>query len=189
MAIFTALFDANVLYSIGITDIAIRLARRDVFRLRWSDEIHHEWMRTLAEQRPDLGQAAIERRRQRMDHAVPQARVTGYESLVEGLRLPDAEDRHVLAAAINGRADVIVSFNTQDLPADALKPHGIECQHPDEFLNFQMSLNEATFIEVVREARGDLTSPAIPSDNYIEMIDKRGLPVLASNLRKVRKLL
>jgi hypothetical protein len=42
------------------------------------------------------------------------------------LTLPDADDRHVLAAAIRAEADVIVTFNLGDFPAETLKRYGIE---------------------------------------------------------------
>ncbi|MEI8311161.1 MAG: PIN domain-containing protein [Verrucomicrobiota bacterium] len=54
--------------------------------------------------------------------------------LIPGLALPDPEDRHVLAAAIHGRADVIVTFNLKDFPSARLKPHGIRALHPDKFV-------------------------------------------------------
>jgi len=69
-----------------------------------------------------------------MDQHATDALVTGYEELIDGLHLPDPDDRHVLAAAIRGRADVIVTCNLKDFPAGALKSYGIEAQHPDEFL-------------------------------------------------------
>ena len=58
----------------------------------------------------------------------------GYEDLIEGLHLPDPDDRHVLAAAIRGRTDVIVTANVRDFPPEILTPFEIEAQHPDEFV-------------------------------------------------------
>jgi hypothetical protein len=59
--------------------------------------------------------------------------VEQFEPLIAGLDLPDPGDRHVLAAAIRGRADVIVTRNLRDFPPDRLAPYGIEAQHPDTF--------------------------------------------------------
>jgi len=66
-----------------------------------------------------------------MDAHVMDSLVTGYERLIETLDLPDPDDRHVLAAAIAGGADVLVTKNLKDFPADRLAPFGIEAQHPD----------------------------------------------------------
>lgn len=66
-------------------------------------------------------------------HAVD-AEVTGYEDLIPGLQLPDPNYRHELAAAIRGEADVIVTMNPRDFPANAVGAFGIDAQHPDEFV-------------------------------------------------------
>jgi hypothetical protein len=69
-----------------------------------------------------------------MDQHAVDALVTGYEDLIPGLQLPDPDDRHVLAAAIRGHADVIVTINLRDFPSDSIGAFGIEAQHPDEFI-------------------------------------------------------
>lgn len=60
--------------------------------------------------------------------------VTGYEPLIEAITLPDPDDRHVLAAAVKAHAEVLVTFNGKDFPAEALAPWGVEAKHPDDFL-------------------------------------------------------
>lgn len=69
-----------------------------------------------------------------MDRAVPDALVSGYESLIEGLRLPNPDDRHVLAAAIKCNASVLVTFNLRDFPKDVLDIFDVEAMHPDDFI-------------------------------------------------------
>ena len=91
-----------------------------------------------------------------MNKAVPDALVTGYQETIPTLTLPDPTDRHVLAAAIVGRADVIVTSNLKDFPADVLQPYGIEAQHPDEFLMHQRDLNHDRFLECVKRIRARL---------------------------------
>ena len=61
--------------------------------------------------------------------------VTGYEALIESLSLPDPDDRHVLAAAIHSKAEIIVTFNLTDFPVSALASYGIEAEHPDVFIS------------------------------------------------------
>jgi predicted nucleic acid-binding protein len=130
MATLTALFDACVLYPAPLRDLLMRLATTELFRAQWSDAIHDEWIRSVLEQRPEL-RAQLARTRQLMDAHVMDSLVTGYERLIETLDLPDPDDRHVLAAAIAGGADVLVTKNLKDFPADRLAPFGIEAQHPD----------------------------------------------------------
>jgi predicted nucleic acid-binding protein len=105
-----------------------------LFQARWSRAVHEEWIRALLRKRPDLSREKLDRTRMLMDKHATDALVTGYEELIEGLNLPDPDDRHVLAAAIRGRANVIVTSNLKDFPEDALEPYGIEAQHPDEFV-------------------------------------------------------
>ena len=90
--------------------------------------------------RVDLTRAQIERTRRLVDRALPAARVTGYEHHVARLSLPDPDDRHVLAAAIEVGADVIITFNLDDFPQCALESYETDALHPDVFVR---SLYEA----------------------------------------------
>jgi hypothetical protein len=51
-----------------------------------------------------------------MDDINPKSLVSGYEARIPQLSLPDTDDRHVLAAAIEAGATVIVTFNLSDFP-------------------------------------------------------------------------
>lgn len=138
MATFTALYDACVLYPAPLRDLLMRLALTDLFRARWTDQIHDEWIRNLLANRADLTAEQLERTRTLMNSHVRDCLVTGYEPLIEGLALPDPDDRHVLGAAIRACASVIVTFNLKDFPANVLEPLGVERQHPDAFSGFYL---------------------------------------------------
>ena len=69
-----------------------------------------------------------------MDLHFPDALVVDFEPLIDGISLPDPGDRHVLAAAIKGQADVIVTQNLEDFPQEQLDLCQIEAQHADRFL-------------------------------------------------------
>ena len=69
-----------------------------------------------------------------MDLHASDALVSGFEPLIETLILPDPDDRHVLAAAIHGGAQVIVTQNLKDFPSSALSRFSLRAQHPDAFL-------------------------------------------------------
>lgn len=114
------------------------LAVTDLYRARWSSDIHAEWMRNVRRDYPDIAQAQAERIRDLMNANVRDCLITGYESLIPSLSLPDQSYRHVLASAIRSGADAIVTFNLKDFPADALQPFGIEAVHPDLFLTQQL---------------------------------------------------
>src|SRR6478736_2585668 len=123
---YTAVLDACVLYPAPLRDLLLSLTVEGLFRARWSEEIHEEWIRNLLKQRSDLTRDALERTKTFMNSSVPDCVVEGYEYLINSLKLPDADDRHVLAAAIVGHADAIVTFNLKDFPSDViLQTHGI----------------------------------------------------------------
>ena len=159
MATFAAVYDACVLYPAPLRDLLLRLALTDLFRARWTERIHDEWMRSLREQRPDIAAEQIERTRTLMDRTVPDCLVSGYEGLVAHLDLPDSNDRHVLAAAIRCQAGVIVTYNLKDFPRGALASYGIEAQHPDEFVCHLFDLAPAAVCAAVRDQRLALKNP------------------------------
>lgn len=189
MAVFTALLDANVIYSAPVLDIILEVSATGLFRTRWSEDIHEEWMRSLKENRPDISDEKIERRRRRMDEAFEQPLITGYEDQITSLNLPDEKDRHVLAAAIVGKADVIVSYNIKDFPDEELSKFGLEVQHPDEFLCYQYTLSETLFLSCVKEVRQRLKSPSYDPEGYIEKLRSCNLEVLSSKLENAAKLI
>src|SRR6478672_7144382 len=98
---FTALFDACVLYPFSLRDMLLSLAVTDLFRARWTTRIQDEWMRAVLRTRPGTSEALL-RAQKLMGAAVPDANVEDYEFMVPSLDLPDADDNHVLAAAIVG---------------------------------------------------------------------------------------
>lgn len=109
LTMLTALLDANVLYPAPLRDLLMHLAVARTYRLKWSALIHEEWISNLLRNRPDLTRATLESTRDTMNSAVPDALVGGFEALIPSLSLPDENDRHVLAAAITGGADAILT--------------------------------------------------------------------------------
>jgi predicted nucleic acid-binding protein len=179
---FVALYDACVLYPAPLRDLLIHLARTEVFRARWTDRIHDEWMRNVLKNRADLTALALRRTRALMDVAVPDCLVTGYEDIEDTLKLPDDDDRHVLAAAICGRADVIVTFNVRDFPADVLGPKGIEAQHPGDFIRHLIDLNAGAVVAAVRAQRAMLKKPPRTARELLDTFLQQQLPASVAAL-------
>lgn len=186
---FTVVFDACVLYPAPLRDFLMWLGMSGCFRARWSDQIHEEWKRNLLLNRPDLSAEQLERTSMMMDKAIPDSLVIGYESLIDGLTLPDADDRHVLAAAIRCQASVIVTFNQKDFPAVALAPFGVEAQHPDEFIENLFDLDQAAVVVAAQKQRANLLNPRMDVDRYLEMLLRQGLVQSVKLLTGYRALL
>jgi hypothetical protein len=124
-----ALLDANVLYP-AIYVICFCNLRWPIYSGKWTADIHHEWMGALLRNEPHRDRDVLERTRGLMDKATRDCLVSGYEGLTPSLRLPDPDDRHVLAAAIIGRCDVIVTQHLKHFPDSAPAPYQIDVQHP-----------------------------------------------------------
>jgi hypothetical protein len=189
MANFTALFDACVLYPAPLRDFLLNLSLTGLFRARWTDEIHEEWIRNLLANRPDLEPAKLQRTRELMDQAVPDCLVTGHMKLVDALSLPDPNDRHVLAAAICGRAEVIVTYNEKDFPVEILAEFGVETQHPDEFISHAISLDWSAVCRALKNQRAHLLNPPRTAEELLETLEQQGLPLSASQLRPLAELI
>lgn len=185
---YTAILDANVLYPQLIRDTLLSLAVERLYHARWSATIHEEWTRNLLKDKPELIHKlplVVER----MNASVPDCLVTNYEKLATNIELPDPDDRHVVAAAIVGHADAIVTFNTKDFPAAVLQPYGIEVQHPDEFLMNQLQLQEIPALRAIKKMRARWTNPARPAQDLITAFELRGLPLTADFLREAITLI
>jgi predicted nucleic acid-binding protein len=184
VAAFTALYDANVLYPAELRNLLMHLALIGLFRAKWSADIHQEWMSNLLKNRPDLTRAQLERTRMLMDKHAVDALVQDYADLIPGLQLPDPDDRHVLAAAIRGRADVIVTLNLRDFPADVIGPLGIEAQHPDEFILHLLDFAPGAVLAAAENHRQSLKNPAKTLDEYLKTLERQGLTQTVSVLRQ-----
>jgi hypothetical protein len=118
-----------------------------------------------------------------MNQTVMGAMVENFEDLIPALHLPDPDDRHVLAAAIHCRADAIVTFNLKDFPEAVAQRYDIEILHPDEFLYHQLSLDLAAVITAAQRCRSRLKNPPKAAEEYLNTLEKQGLPLLVSELR------
>lgn len=186
---FTVLIDANVFYGHRLRSLVLWLAQAGLFRARWSEDIHREWMGHLRANRPDLDPAAITKTRELMDKAVLDSLVTCYEGLIPSLTLPDEDDRHVLAAAIVARASTIVTFNASDFPPEVLHIHGIQAVHPDDFLLDQEALDASLFVAAVRKDFQHYVRPPLTLDEYIESLRRAAVPRTADRIGALRVLL
>jgi predicted nucleic acid-binding protein len=181
----TAIYDANVLYSAPLRDLLIRLAQAGLVRGRWTDAIHDEWMRNVLANRSELSAERLARTRSLMDQAVRDCLVTGYESRIASLTLPDPDDRHVLAAAIQAKARVILTFNLRDFPDAALSPHGVQAVHPDAFLCSLLDVAPAVVCGIIQRQRSALRHPPKSVADLLSLFEGLTLSASVVRLRKM----
>lgn len=124
-----------------------------------------------------------------MNDAVRDCLVTGHQQLIASLVLPDPDDRHVLAAAIRAEAEVIVTCNLKDFPAEILGQFEIEAVHPDEFL---LSLSEqapGVICAAVKRQREGLRNPPKTAEELLATLEGQGLTQSVARLRQFVDLL
>lgn len=167
----------------------MELAGSGIYRARWTDMIHDEWIRSLLETRPDLDPARLDRTRQLMNDSVLGCMIEGFEDLIPALHLPDPVDRHVLAAAIHAGADAIVTVNLKDFPPEVAKQYELEILHPDEFLYQQFGLDPAAVVIAARNCRARLRNPPKTADEYLATLEAQSLPLLVGELLAYRDLI
>lgn len=178
------LCDANILYSILMTDLVLSLGEAGLFRPRWTNEIHQEWIRNVLEDQPERTREQLERRRAFMDQAIDHDLIEDYERHIESLKLPDPDDRHVLAAAIEGEAEIILTFNLRDFPASVLSKFGISALHPDEFLCRQIAAEPTLVMETIEQMRVKRKRPEISQEQLLNKLTRLNIPKFVKRLRE-----
>lgn len=163
-----AFLDACVLWPASLRDTLLRLAEMPKqYQPRWSDDVWDEVCRNLQARRK-LTEAQIRHLRQQVLRHFPDASVNDYAHLIPLMRNHE-KDRHVVAAAVRGQAQVIVTANLKDFPPETLDVWGLEAQHPDVFLCRHYDLAPGMVIEKLHKQAQDI---------------RRDLPALLRTLRK-----
>lgn len=162
----------------------MRLAVHELIQAKWSEKIHEEWMTAVLRERPDLTRQQLERTRQLMDLHAGDCLVSGYEWRIENLSLPDENDRHVLAAAIEAEADAIVTWNLSDFPQATLAAQGIERWTPDDLLMHLLAINEDAIVKLMHEHRAVLKNPPKSAAEYLETLEQQRLSRSVQVLRR-----
>lgn len=187
---YTALLDACVLHSMAMADALMSLASCGLFAAKWTKAIESEWIASIEARRPDL-EGKLGYRRDRMREAVPdwEVKERAWQPLAGGLKLPDPGNVHVLAAALAGHADCIVTTNLRDFPADLVAPLGVEVIHPDQFIAAQWDLDQLVAIAAFKRMRARWRKPQATAEDFAAALERAGLPATAQRLREASDLI
>lgn len=181
---FVVVYDANVLYPNLLRDLLIRVAQRGLVRARWTNRILDEVFDNLRANRPDLDPGKLSRTRELMNLSVRDVLIAGYEPLVDAVTLPDPDDRHVVAAAIRAHAQMIVTTNLRDFPAEELERWDIEAKHPDDFLVDQFHLDAIALHVIVQQIADDTARPPLTFADVLDALERCGVAQTAALLRR-----
>lgn len=175
---FPALLDTCVLYPPYLCDTLLRLASASTYRPLWSNDILEELRRNVAERG-----IAIDRRIAHMRQAFPDATVDGYGPLIESMT-NHHKDRHVLAAAVRGSAEVIVTRNIRDFPEPALVPYDLSAVHPDDFLLDQLDLYPGVTLQVLERQAASYRREPTTVLGVLSRLERDGVPGFAAEVRR-----
>jgi hypothetical protein len=179
---FVAVLDANVLFSFRVKDVLLTFAELGLYRARWTQQILDEWTENLVEQKPEL-EDRIRSQQLAMENAFPESVVEGYEAIAVGLALPDPNDNHVLAATIRCGAQLIVTENLKDFPANVLAQYDIEARSADDFLSSTFELFPRDSLAALRTVRRGYDNPAMNPSEFIMDLRRVKLVKLAALAR------
>lgn len=180
---FVVVYDACVLHPAPLRDLLIRIAGTGVVQAKWTDRILDECFASILRRLPHLLPQKLEATRAAMNLAVPDVLVSGYESLIADVDLPDPNDRHVVAAAILAHAQVIVTSNLKDFPPASLSRFGLEAMTPDDFVLDCIDLRPEAILTAVQKQAATLKSPPMTLDEVFARLENNGLEQSVARLR------
>jgi hypothetical protein len=120
-----------------------------------------------------------------MDRAFPESSISGYEQLIDAMKNHEG-DHHVLAAAIRGNAETIVTENLRHFPKAACDPYGIRPCSVGDFFCDLLSVDHERMCEVLRNLGTRPTRPS--SRRHCSDSRYRGASVPARHLISPRYL-
>lgn len=176
-----AVLDACVLYPTVLREVLLSVARAGLYTPQWSARILEEWARAAARSGP-VAEAEARGAAALMGAAFPRALLPPQPGIEARLVLPDPADEHVLAVAIGGGADAIVTFNRADFPQGVLAGEGIVRRDPDGFLWELWSHHPETVAAAVEVVRAEAERLSGRPQPVRALMKRAGLPRLGKAL-------
>ncbi|WP_406147098.1 putative toxin-antitoxin system toxin component, PIN family [Streptomyces sp. NBC_01012] len=175
-----AVLDTCVLFPNYLRDTLLRLAEAELYEPLWSPDILDELTRNVAER---IGELKAKRLVDAMAATFPDSLVSGYGALVTQM-VNDPKDRHVLAAAVRGQAQSVVTLNVKDFPPESSDPHEIEVRCPDDFLLDLLDLAPAEMTSVLRAQVANYRREPRDLHGLLDRLDAGGAPQFAAEFRR-----
>jgi hypothetical protein len=179
-----AIFDACILYPFHLRNIVVQAAVDRLVEARWTDEIHDEWIRNLADGTPIIPIERLQITRRLMNDALPTAMVSRYQHHVPAVNLPDPNDRHVVAAAIVAGASIILTWNLRHFPAKELKKFSLRRETPDAFLSGVYDEIPDLMVGSLANARRNPSKSRVSPLDFIDILRNQRLARLAQRAQK-----
>ena len=178
------LIDACVLFPTVLRELVLETAKAGVFAPLWSERILEEWRRA-AERRSEVDGVIAGGEIATAKAVFPGAMVAVSPDTEARLSLPDPHDIHVLAAAVDGGAEALLTLNVRDFPTNVLAEEGILRRHPDEFLLEAFHQDPAALRGIVERVLARAAAHGIDTSNQRAILKKARLPRLGKALAQV----
>jgi predicted nucleic acid-binding protein len=172
---YPALLDANVLHPAFVRAALLWFAEERLFQPHWSPTILEEWRRSVVRRFPEVPAEKLDAQEAAMNDAFPDALIEEHECIIDALKLPDPDDRHVLAAAIVGRCSGIITCNLKHFPDDVAAKFKIEIVHPDDFIVNIIDLDPDRAKAAARRHREAMAKSAISPADFLKRYEAAGL--------------
>jgi len=180
---FIVIYDANVLYPNTLRDLLIRIAQQPhLVQAKWTGKILDEMLSALRRNRPDIGEEKTERLRERMNAAVRDCLVEGYEPLIDILDLPDPDDRHVLAAAIKVNAQLI-DQEPEGLSSQDTGRVGHQAEGPRRFRPDVLDLDPQAVWACIQQIVDSRTRHPVTTADVLDELERDGPVASAAAIR------
>lgn len=180
------IYDACVIYPVLLRDLLVNLAMDGLCRAHWTVEIQDECERSLLRKRPAMKPEKLKRAWSLMNRQVEGCLIDGFQHLIASIDLPDPNDRHVVAAGIHAKADLIVTFNLRDFPLECLVHHNLVAEHPDTFIVRLLRSHRRRVCQVLAEHRQSLRMPPMTREQYLDALCEHGLEKTVELLRAIK---
>ncbi|MDQ6832446.1 MAG: PIN domain-containing protein [Chloroflexota bacterium] len=177
---FPVVLDTCVLFPATLRDTLFLAAESGLYKAHWSDETLVELRRSLVREGV-MDEEKAENLVEIIDGFFPEAAVRHWEDLAQVMK-NDKKDRHVLAAAVMIRAEVIVTANLKHFPKSALRRYRIEARSPDEFLCSLLDLYPRPMAHVITRQAGEKDRPPMTVEDVLRRLTSGGAPTFAARV-------
>ncbi|ETK36630.1 PIN domain-containing protein [Microbispora sp. ATCC PTA-5024] len=177
--------DTNVLFPFSLMDLMLALTEDAVHTLVWTERLLDEWERVIVRERRRSAPAASRITAAIREH-FDDLRVdeVDYKHLLDRMEGPDADDRHHMAAAVAGRAGVLLTWNLADFPAPFLGRYGVTVSDPDTYLCALLDRAPAEVTAVLARMAAGKRRPPMTAYDVVAALGRAGVPAFARHARE-----
>ena len=175
------LIDTCVLFPTVMRTILLEAVKLNHDSAFWSEKILSEWAAS-AKKVGEFGQLQADSEISILRTNWPNSVISFSFELEESLYLPDLNDRHVLAAAIAGKCDAIITLNKKDFPRQILDQYGLIRLDPDHVILEYLKDDAYIIIEIVQDLLREASKKFDEEWTIRQLLRKARLPRTAKAL-------